>query len=42
MNLATRELDLFYDEFEAEFTSFFEELIVFSEEKLIQINQELS
>lgn len=42
MNLATKELDLFYDEFEAEFTSFFEELISFSEEKLIQINQELS
>ncbi|MBB3124792.1 acyl carrier protein phosphodiesterase [Mesoflavibacter sabulilitoris] len=42
MNLATKELDLFYDEFEAEFTSFFEELITFSEEKLIQINQELS
>ncbi|MDA0176285.1 MULTISPECIES: acyl carrier protein phosphodiesterase [Mesoflavibacter] len=42
MNLATKELDLFYDEFEAEFTSFFEELIAFSEEKLIQINQELS
>ena len=41
MNLATKELDLFYDEFEAEFTSFFEELIAFSEEKLIQINQEL-
>ena len=42
MNLATKELDLFYDEFEAEFTSFFEELIAFSEEKLIHINQELS
>ena len=42
MDLATKELDLFYDEFEAEFTSFFEELIAFSEEKLIQINQELS
>lgn len=42
MNLATKELDLFYDEFEAEFTSFFEELIAFSKEKLIQINQELS
>lgn len=42
MNLATKELDLFYDEFEAEFTSFFEELIAFSEEKLIQINQDLS
>lgn len=42
MNLATKELDLFYEEFEAEFTSFFEELIAFSEEKLIQINQELS
>ncbi len=41
MNLATKELDLFYDEFETEFTSFFEELIAFSEEKLIQINQEL-
>ncbi|UAB74862.1 ACP phosphodiesterase [Mesoflavibacter sp. SCSIO 43206] len=42
MNLATKELDLFYDEFEAEFTSFFDELIAFSKEKLIQINQELS
>lgn len=41
MNLATKELDLFYNEFQAEFTSFFEELIMFSKEMLIQINQEI-
>lgn len=34
MNLAVAELEEYYDEFEAEFTSFFEELIVFSKETL--------
>jgi len=34
MNFAVLELEQYYDEFEAEFTSFFEELIIFSEEKL--------
>ncbi|SFN80565.1 Acyl carrier protein phosphodiesterase [Bizionia echini] len=34
MNEATRELVKYYDEFEAEFTSFFEELRYFSKEKL--------
>lgn len=34
MNLAVNELEEFYQEFEAEFTSFFEELIEFSKEKL--------
>lgn len=34
MNLAVNELEEFYDEFEIEFTSFFEELITFANEKL--------
>ena len=34
MNLAVVELEEYYEEFEAEFTSFFEELIVFSQETL--------
>lgn len=34
MNLAIVELERHYDEFEAEFTSFFDELIVFSKHKL--------
>ncbi|CAM3385603.1 ACP phosphodiesterase [Aequorivita lipolytica] len=34
MNLAVAELEEFYEEFEAEFTSFFEELISFSKQKL--------
>jgi acyl carrier protein phosphodiesterase len=34
MNLAIRELEEFYDEFENEFTSFFEELIAFANDKL--------
>jgi acyl carrier protein phosphodiesterase len=34
MNLAVAELEEFYEEFEAEFTSFFEELILFSKQKL--------
>lgn len=34
MNFAVIELEAFYDEFESEFTSFFDELIVFSNQKL--------
>lgn len=34
MNLAVKELEDFYKEFEAEFTSFFDELIQFSKDKL--------
>ncbi|WP_347921900.1 ACP phosphodiesterase [Pontimicrobium sp. SW4] len=34
MNLAVNELEEFYEEFEIEFTSFFEELIIFAKEKL--------
>ncbi|MGB6269693.1 MAG: acyl carrier protein phosphodiesterase [Olleya sp.] len=37
MNLAVHELETFYKEFEAEFTSFFDELIAFSKEKLAEI-----
>lgn len=37
MNEATNELKEFYAEFEAEFTSFFEELQAFSDEKLRQL-----
>ncbi|MDO6597369.1 acyl carrier protein phosphodiesterase [Oceanihabitans sp. 2_MG-2023] len=37
MNLAVNELQEFYNEFEDEFTRFFEELISFSNEKLIEI-----
>jgi len=37
MNLAVVELRAFYDEFEAEFTSFFKELIAFSQEKLKEL-----
>lgn len=37
MNLAVEELKEYYDEFEAEFTSFFEELITFSEQKLNEL-----
>ncbi|RXJ45609.1 acyl carrier protein phosphodiesterase [Gelidibacter gilvus] len=39
MDKATDELKEFYHEFEAEFTSFFEELRVFSEEKLATLKQ---
>jgi acyl carrier protein phosphodiesterase len=38
MNEATKELKKFYKEFEEEFTLFFEELINFSNKKLIEIN----
>ncbi len=34
MNLAIHELETFYKEFESEFTSFFDELIVFANDKL--------
>lgn len=37
MNLAVNELQEFYNEFEDEFTRFFEELIAFSKAKLIEI-----
>lgn len=38
MNEATKDLKKFYSEFENEFTLFFEELIIFSNQKLIEIN----
>jgi len=38
MNLAINELQEFYDEFEDEFTRFFEELIAFSKQKLIELS----
>jgi acyl carrier protein phosphodiesterase len=37
MNLAVAELEEYYDEFEAEFTSFFDELIAFSNQKLNEL-----
>ena len=37
MNLAVRELQEFYNEFEDEFTRFFEELIEFSKSKLLEL-----
>ena len=37
MNLAVNELQEFYDEFEDEFTRFFDELIAFSNQKLTEI-----
>jgi acyl carrier protein phosphodiesterase len=40
MNLAVVELQEFYDEFEAEFTSFFAELIEFSKQKLNELSYE--
>ena len=41
MNLATNELREYYTEFENEFTSFFDELIPFSNKKLEEINARL-
>ena len=38
MNEATKELKIYYNEFEEEFTLFFDELITFSKNKLIEIN----
>jgi len=37
MNLAVAELEEYYEEFEAEFTSFFDELIAFSNQKLNEL-----
>lgn len=37
MNLAVAEFEEYYDEFEAEFTSFFDELILFSNQKLREL-----
>ena len=37
MHEAVNELEEFYNEFENEFTYFFEELILFSENKLIEL-----
>ena len=37
MNLAVIELELHYKEFEKEFTDFFEELIVYSKKKLLNL-----
>lgn len=37
MNLAVAELQKYYGEFEAEFTSFFEELIAYSQQKLLAL-----
>ena len=39
MDKAVHELEVFYKEFETEFSSFFVELITFSNEKLIELNQ---
>lgn len=39
MNLAVNELQEFYNEFENEFTLFFDELILFSNNKLIELNK---
>ncbi len=40
MNEAVNELELFYNEFETEFTSFFEELIMSSKQKLAELSKE--
>lgn len=39
MHMAVHELEVFYDSFEAEFTVFFNELMLFSNEKLKELNQ---
>ncbi|MFD2727774.1 acyl carrier protein phosphodiesterase [Hyunsoonleella rubra] len=39
MNRAIEDLELFYTEFEAEFTSFFDELIQFSKDKLLELRK---
>ena len=41
MNLAIRELEEFYNEFESEFTHFFNELIEFTNQKLKEISKQL-
>ncbi|WP_308992846.1 acyl carrier protein phosphodiesterase [Mariniflexile litorale] len=40
MHEAVNELALFYSDFEAEFSSFFDELITFSKQKLIEVSTE--
>jgi acyl carrier protein phosphodiesterase len=42
MNLAVEDLKQFYNEFETEFTSFFEELIQFSQNKLKTVSSQLN
>jgi acyl carrier protein phosphodiesterase len=42
MNLAIEDLKTFYEEFETEFTSFFKELIAFSQEKLKTLSSQLN
>ena len=42
MNEAVHELETFYTEFENEFSAFFDELITFSKEKLIELSQKLN
>ena len=39
MDKAVNELELFYSEFETEFSAFFDELIVFSKQKLKELNE---
>ena len=39
MNLAINDLESHYDDFEADFQEFFDELIVFTDNKLIEINK---
>lgn len=41
MNNATAELQAYYSEFENEFTLFFDELMVFSKEKLTELNKKM-
>lgn len=41
MNRAIDDLEFFYTEFETEFTSFFDELIQFSKEKLLELRENL-
>lgn len=41
MNLATKELKEHYEDFEAEFTLFFDELMAYSKNKLKELDQEL-
>jgi len=40
MNLAVNELEEFYEEFEIEFTLFFKDLAIFSEQKLIELHSQ--
>ena len=42
MNEATKELKDFYEDFETDFTAFFEELTAFSSDKLIKIQNQFN